>query len=302
VQESIKRGTIFESYELLFQIYRSQGKKREAANKLREGYERFSNAPDSAALKLVDYSVENGMLQEAENFFEKNQNKMHEDSSRMFCRARINEGKGKVADAEAQYKTLLRSDPTFIYALERLYQILRVKGKVEELEEIAQAGLKKNSQLGLYHNVLGVIHKKAGRFSKAVVEYNEALQIEPDNGMYMANLGAAYLSMEQPEKALEVLQKARQRNEQDPEVWINLGAVYGALGQTTNGLDAFHKVRSLGVDSPNVELGIAALYAQQGQLDEAIKVLEKATLRFPGNPDLKEFLRMLKQEARQKGV
>ncbi len=301
LHESMKQGAVFETYELLFQLYKAQGKNREAANKLREGYERFPDVPDSAALKAVDFYIENGMLREAEDFFRQNEKKIHEDRSRIYCRARINEGAGKIANAEAQYKAALRSDPTFIYALERLYQIMREKGNVEELEEIAQTGLKKNNQLGLYHNVLGVVHKKAGRFNKAVHEYNEALQIEPDNGMFMANLGAAYLSMGKPELALEVLKRARQRNDQDPEIWINLGAVYGALGQTGNGLEAFEKARSLGVDSPNVELGLAGLYAQEGRIDEAIKVLEKATARFPGNPDLNELLTMLRQEALEKG-
>jgi tetratricopeptide (TPR) repeat protein len=301
LRESMSRGVIFESYEILFELQKAQGKIKDAGDSLRKGYEQFPNIPDTTALRIVDFYVQHGMVNEAEDFLQQNESRIRDENSRTYCHARINEGAGKIDKAEAQYKAILTFDPTFMYALERLYQIVNQRGNVEVLRNIAQAGLKRNNQLGLYHNVMGVVHKKAGQFPEAIHEYNEALQLEPDNAMYMANLGAAFLSMNQPEQALEVLKRAKQRNPQDPEIWINLGAVYGTLGQTANGLEAFNKALSLGVDSPNIALGIAALHAQEGRIQEAIEVLEKAKTRFPGNPDLNELLKMLRQEAAQKG-
>jgi tetratricopeptide (TPR) repeat protein len=301
LRESMDRGVIFESYEILFELQKAQGKIKEAGDSLRKGYEKFPNVLDPIALKIVDYYVQHGMVSEAEDFLQKNETRIRDEKSRRYCRARIDEGAGKIDKAEAEYNAMLTADPTFMYALERLYHIVNQRGNVEVLRNIAQAGLKQNNQLGLYHNVMGVVHKKAGRFNEAIHEYNQALQLEPDNAMYMANLGAAFLSMNQPEQALEVLKRAKERNPQDPEIWINLGAVYGTLGQTANGLEAFNKAISLGVDSPNIALGIAALHAQEGRIHEAIEVLEEAKTRFPGNPDLDELLRMLRQEAAQKG-
>jgi tetratricopeptide (TPR) repeat protein/predicted AlkP superfamily phosphohydrolase/phosphomutase len=296
VRKSMQLGSIFETYELLFQVKKGQGKIDEAGAEMQEGFDKFGNVGGEPFLKLMNLYAENKKLDEGKQALQKYGSRLPSDSFRLYGSGRLKESAGDLQGAEADYLAALRQDPTFAYAMERLYAIYKGWGDLQKLEEPARAGLKINNQLALYHNVLGVVYKKQGRFQDAIAEYEKALSTDPDNSTYWANLSAAYLSLKQPEQALEFLLRAKNKNDQDPEIWLNLGAVYGSLGRNDEAIASFANAKQLAGDSPNIELGIAVSYAQKGDVKQALQITQDAVSRYPNSPELRELLSDLQSQ------
>jgi len=296
LQKSMSLGANVETYALMFELRQRQKKFPEAIDAMSKGVHDFPSVPGEMFIKLIQLCVEKNRIAQARELISKHGHKLPSPRYILFCNGRIQEAEGNLSEAEKNYYAALKTDPTFAFPIDRLYRIYNARGELEKLGPLAVAALRVNDQLAIGHNILGVIFKKHGKYPEAISEYQKAIDIDPDNSTFLANLAAVFLSMKKPEVALAILMRAKEKNEKDVEVWTNLGAVYGTLGRDEEGLTAFRKVRDLGADSPNVELGIAAIYAQKGDVPLAMDTLQKAMTKYPNNPDLKELMAVLKEQ------
>lgn len=295
VNKSMEMGVAFETYEYLFEIKKAQNLPDQAGQAMEQGLQKFPDFPPEAFMKLIDLYVTAGRVNDAQRVYEQFAREIKAERFKLHCSARLKEGQGDFQGAANDYLASLRVDPTFSYSMERLFSLYEKHGDIQQLEIPLRTGLTLNDQLPFYHNALGVIYKRRGDYAGAVQEYEKAINADPDNSTYWANLGAAYLSLQKLNLAEEALLRAKSKDEKDPEVWLNLGAIYGRMGRLDEALAAFQKVKDLGVRSPNVELGIAVTLAQKGQIQDAIKTVETALRLYPDYPELRELLSELKQ-------
>ncbi|XP_017365169.1 tetratricopeptide repeat protein 28-like isoform X2 [Cebus imitator] len=78
-----------------------------------------------------------------------------------------------------------------------------------------------------------------GDFHTAIVLYNEALAVDPQNCILYSNRSAAYMKIQQYDKALDDAIKARLLNPKWPKAYFRQGVALQYLGRHADALAAF---------------------------------------------------------------
>ena len=168
---------------------------------------------------------------------------------------------------------------------------LAMCGKQEAAEEHFQRG----NELSL-----------SGDFEEAIAEYEQALEIEPENIDLMSNLGVAYYNLGQLDKAIEQYSRAIEIAPNDPDIHSNLAAAYvqkyqvsGALEQLERALEEYQKAVELNPTLAQAFFGLGVVYALLGRNDDAIQAFEEFQGLDTGEDSLatsnaEEYLKMLR--------
>jgi tetratricopeptide (TPR) repeat protein len=94
--------------------------------------------------------------------------------------------------------------------LDPYHQLIEAEKYAEAIDKL-QAALSENADDADLLNLLAFSQRKLGRFDEAMVNYQQALKLEPRHLGANEYLGELYLQLDQPEKAeerLQVLDKA----------------------------------------------------------------------------------------------
>ncbi|MCD4685587.1 MAG: Wzy polymerase domain-containing protein, partial [Anaerolineae bacterium] len=179
---------------------------------------------------------------------------------------------------------------------------------VELLENAADAW----PRAALYHAEYGYACGVAAAhgvdlcLADGIAAYEYALDEEPENAVWWANLAALYWAAEQPEAAITAMQQATSHAPESPDLWLNLGIYAEAIGQETEALAAYEQAldadpfwdaalrfwdqtslrqaatqRYTGDSAP---LSQVALYIAAGDVPGATAVLEAEIDRDPSQP------------------
>jgi tetratricopeptide (TPR) repeat protein len=186
---------------------------------------------------------------------------------------------GRIQEAEAACREILRSEPNHVDCLlllggiaihdGRLAEALELIGKADGLRpgfapaqfalgnalrrlgrnEDAAAAYRKAARLapGLAaaHYALGNTLRELGQPEEAAAAYRSAIAAAPTHAEAYNNLGAALLDLGQPEAALEACRQAAALAAQDPGVQFNLGKALRALGRLDEAALAYGQALSL---------------------------------------------------------
>ena len=96
-------------------------------------------------------------------------------------------------------------------------------------------------KLADYHNKMGMAYLNEGKTQLAFVEFQKAVQIEPNNKDIAYNLGIVYLQLEDNENAKQYFLKAVKLDPKFADAYNNLGVTYMQLGQWRDAVEAFQK-------------------------------------------------------------
>ncbi|HTZ17578.1 MAG TPA: tetratricopeptide repeat protein [Dissulfurispiraceae bacterium] len=92
-----------------------------------------------------------------------------------------------------------------------------------------------------YRNKIGMAYLNEGKVQLAYVEFQKAIQIDPNNKDIVYNLGIVYLQLEDYENARKSFLKAVQLDPKFADSYNNLGVTYMQLRQWKEAIDAFQK-------------------------------------------------------------
>jgi len=146
----------------------------------------------------------------------------------------------------------------------------------------------------------------SGDFEQAIAEYEQALEIEPENVDLMSNLGVAYYNLGQLDKAIDQYSRAIEISPSDPDIRSNLAAAYvqkyqvsGALEQLDSALEEYQKAVELKPTLAQAFFGLGVVYALLGRNDDAIQAFEEFQVLDTGEDSLatsnaEEYLKMLR--------
>lgn len=140
---------------------------------------------------------------------------------------------------------------------------------------------------------------RAGKFEEAVVEYEQALEIEPENVDLLSNLGVAYYNLGQLDKAIDHYSRAIEIAPNDADIRSNLAAAYVQLDQLDNALEEYKKAVELNPSLAQAFFGLGVVYALKGRTDDAIQAFEKFQELDPGEDlqatnDAEKYLKLLR--------
>ena len=197
---------------------------------------------------------------------------------------------GKLAEAEAHYRSALKCDLGLDQVLNTLGLLLIDTGRAEEaIEYLRQAvGVKPDS--GSAHNNLGIALAQRGRFDEAMVHFQDAIKFQPDNALAHNSLANILVLRRQYQEALPEYETALRQNPGYAEAHNNSGYALAQLGR----LDAagLHYREALRLDPgytlAHYNLGCALM--QLGQRGEAVAQLEEALRLQPDYAAAKQKL------------
>ena len=195
------------------------------------------------------------------------------------------------------------------------------KTKIETRSEIDRADqdIKKKA---MDHFINGSIAEAKGDFATAVLEFQDALNLDPSAGVYYAlgknyyNLNKLSLAIQNSRKAVELnpnqieyfvllsnvystakqfdsaaetLENALQLDSTDVELYYKLARLYES-SKPLKAIETYEKVIAIIGPDWNVLIRVAELYEKLGNLDAAVSSIEKLISLDPANVSLQKIL------------
>lgn len=125
-------------------------------------------------------------------------------------------------------------------------------------------------------------YREKGELADAILVYNKALEIKPNDVDVLVNLGIAYRDKQVFDRAIGCFRQALAMRAQDSMIWVNLGLVYQRLGDAGAAMTAYKK----GVDSnpwnAKAHFNLGNHFYRSNDLQPAIASYHKAIEIDPG--------------------
>jgi tetratricopeptide (TPR) repeat protein len=137
---------------------------------------------------------------------------------------------GRLAAAEAAYRTAVRLQPAFIPAYLNLADLYRQRGREDMVTQTLRAGLQADPANGVASHVLGLSLVRQQRLREAISELARAVQLRPDVPRYAYVHGVALYEAGLVQQALQVLTEAHQRHPADRDILAALVEYYRQAG------------------------------------------------------------------------
>jgi tetratricopeptide (TPR) repeat protein len=158
-----------------------------------------------------------------------------------------------------------------------LYSIKKYDEVIKEANRI----LKKNPNIDLLWNILGLSYQQIGDLEKAEKSFFRCLQINPKNISANNNLGNNYKYLFNYSKAEEYLQKALKINPKYLNALVNYGNLKFELNQSLEALELLNKALLVDKKSVSVNINLALIYQSIGEYKKAIDILKKINVLNP---------------------
>ncbi|CAD8187632.1 unnamed protein product [Paramecium octaurelia] len=126
------------------------------------------------------------------------------------------------------------------------------------------------------HVICGNNSYESGRIDEALLEYDKALILNPNNSLVYHNRGILYYNMEKNQEALLDYNKAIELNPQDSKIYNNRGNLYQDLGRQEDAINDFNQAINLDPNFSDAYNSRAMLYVDLGKNDEALDDFNQA--------------------------
>ena len=163
-------------------------------------------------------------------------------------------------------------------------------GRMAEAEALYRDVLRRHPDQADALHLMGVLALQTGRFSEAVDWISRAIASRPEFPEALNNLGNALKVAGRPDAAIDSYDRALALRPDFPEVHNNRGLCLQALGRLDDAVAAFDRALASKPDYLESILGRAATLERLGRLDEAAAGYRAATRRMPDNADLHNTL------------
>ncbi len=130
-------------------------------------------------------------------------------------------------------------------------------GQLEEALVWYDKALEVNPQNPDAWNNKGACQHKLGRLEEALQSFSRALACDKENAAALRNMGSSLSSLGRLAEALDALKKAADLEPSNESIWLNIGLIEERLGRTNDALASF---RSYLANTPN---GTRNEYARQ---------------------------------------
>ncbi|MCM8791092.1 MAG: sulfatase-like hydrolase/transferase [Candidatus Omnitrophica bacterium] len=213
-----------------------------------------------------------------------NPRKMIQTMERMNLLARL-ANSGKIDEAIAGFKEVLKADPNNIEANRHIAQLYKEIGNYDDAIRHFRKAASFKPDDPETHNGLGNVYKNMGRVKEAFDEFSIAAVLDPEDGAVVNNIGWCYQQKGDFNKALEYYEKAVKLDPNIAMAHANMAVIYRVRKDLDRAAEKARKAIDL---DPTVALAyseLGAIAATKGDLDKAVKFCEKAVELDPNWPD-----------------
>jgi tetratricopeptide (TPR) repeat protein len=277
------------TYAMLSEVRATQGRFAEAAQALRDG---FAVIPEQmnphAVLWMVEMDLRAGSADQAVADTRTYGNRASE-GVRIAIDGRMQEARGNRPAAAEAYARALAAEPLLTSALLRLQGLYRAAGEPDRIVPYLERGLAAAADADLYHNLLGEHARAKGDLAGALTHFGAAVDLQPENGLYLGNQASALAALGRAPEARETLAWAERWDPREPEAWLAIAGAHDRLGDTDGALAAFRRAKERGAPEAAADAGTAVVLARAGRQEEARRVLAESLARHPDDPTLRSL-------------
>ncbi len=206
---------------------------------------------------------------------------------------------GKFDEAITEYKKALEIKPRddILNKLGQAHQQKRLAGKPEEqpakidtftskktLDEMP--GLEREQELSieeLYDR--GISYYDKGMIDKAIEEFKEVLELDPDDIETHYHLGNAYADKEIFDEAISIYKKVIEKNPEFIDAYLSLSTLYLDMDMVDEAISLCNQAISANPDDSFLCFHLGEAYVRNEQYEEAITAFNKAISINPMDPE-----------------
>jgi predicted CXXCH cytochrome family protein len=168
---------------------------------------------------------------------------------------------GRVADAEAEFRTAIALEPGYTPAYVNLADLYRVAQRDPDGERVLRAGIAAAPNDAALHFALALLLVRQHRLPEAIEALQRAAALRPSDPHYAYVLGVALNSAGQRDAALAVLTGAAARHPSDSELLSALATIHRDAGQRDAALEYARRLARVAPDDPDARRLLAELGA-----------------------------------------
>lgn len=179
---------------------------------------------------------------------------------------------------------LIKKNSDQIKELIKLY----TSGNLTKAENEAKILIQKYPESFILFNILGVILNSQKKFEQAIINFNEALKINPNFAQAENNLGVTYQKLNNLDEAVLHFSKAIDLNHNFAEAQNNLGIVLKKKNKLNEAVDHFKKALKIKTDYEEAKESLGSVYLQMGNYIEGLEMISQGTgfIRFTKNSEI----------------
>ena len=189
---------------------------------------------------------------------------------------------GRLTEAEAAYRGLLKRHPRTPDALFRLGLLLAQLGRDAEAVELFAAAVALAPGFAPLWSELGAAQLRISRYDDALAAYDRLIALRPDDVEAHNNRGAALLRLARAADALASFHAALALQPGLAEAWSNRGNALLALGRREEALASYDHALALRPTLAEAVLNRAEALEQLDRAEEALAGYDQAIALSPG--------------------
>jgi predicted O-linked N-acetylglucosamine transferase (SPINDLY family) len=183
---------------------------------------------------------------------------------------------GRIAEAEALYKSALEVDPRDFDALHMLGIVHAQRNQFAEAEALLRKALAVDkSVIPCWHNH-GTLLAKLRRFDESVASYQSALKLNPNYPPIYSDLGNSLFALGRFQEALANYQTQLSFIPNHPDALVGCGNAQNEIGNYEEAAASFDKALAINAQHPNAWLGKGNVLYNRGLYDDARAAYDRA--------------------------
>jgi tetratricopeptide (TPR) repeat protein len=194
---------------------------------------------------------------------------------------------GRMAEAEALYRDLLRRQPDALSALEGLGVVLFQQGRAEEAAALFARGVAIEPQSVRFHANLGEALRTIRKFEQALDHLRKAVALQPTDVQAWNSLGLVAFDHHRYAAAEHAYREAIRLKPRFVHAHINLANTLQALGRSREAIDALRSALRIEANNPLALINLARMLSEMRDpllLVEAEAVSRRAVTLAPQLP------------------
>jgi tetratricopeptide (TPR) repeat protein len=164
------------------------------------------------------------------------------------------------------------------------YDLGKTDPKIEDLRAIGElSGLTVTARCKL-HALLGFFCREEGRFDEALVEYNQAIELDGTYAWAIGGRGLAYCLTNKYEEALSDFNRGIELDEKYTFAFEGRGVTYYLMGRYEEALATFNRIVDLAGEEASVFESRGEFYRLVGKYEESLSDFNRAAELDPESP------------------
>ena len=190
--------------------------------------------------------------------------------------ARKHETEGRLADAEAIYRSTIEQLPAFHTAYHALALLAHKFEKLDIAADLLESAIAINGDIAVYHRDRGEICRRIGRLDDAVREARRSVALAPDEPEGHYNLGLALADQEDASAALASYEQAVSLNPEHGNALNNMGSMLESDERDADAEKAYRTAISINPRHTEALNNLGSMLSKTGRIDDARAFFEQS--------------------------